>query len=107
MKYLLPLLGLLLIACAGGNTRTAENEAELMEQEVRYYLFLDDSVDVNVTINDTITKGDLDTLIATIEENLELIQMDIDTLESIVDTMAYQNMEKQNGLTCVMQLLTL
>lgn len=74
---------------------------EKMRDEVRSYLFLGDSIEVQTTVTDTITSEELDGMMSTVEENLNLIQMDIDTLEMIIDDLAYSpiDMEGRMGIT--------
>lgn len=89
MKYIFPIIGLVLLSCSGSSEGT-KSDSDKMRDEVRSYLFLDDSVEVKTVVQDTISKDDVDGMLANVEENLNLIQQDIDTLESIIDTMSYQ-----------------
>ncbi|MEZ4922564.1 MAG: hypothetical protein R2780_05270 [Crocinitomicaceae bacterium] len=75
-----------------------KSEHEKLADGVRYYFFLGDSTEVDVEVTDTIFISELDEMLGTIDENLNLIQMDIDTLGSIIDSTAYQNLEYEKHL---------
>ncbi|MFT4600836.1 MAG: hypothetical protein ACI857_001013 [Arenicella sp.] len=92
MKYLLPLLVLALFSCQG-ETEKLQSDEEKIEISVRNYFFMGDSVEVQCTVADTISAKELDVILETTEENLRLIQLDIDTLNSMIDNMAYENLE--------------
>lgn len=93
MKNLLPLAFLILVGCGGSQTDNRTDD-EIIRDEVRSYLFLDDSVAVAAQVVDTILVSDLDGMLATIEDNLEKVQWDIDTLNIMIDELAYT--EDQN-----------
>ena len=76
----------LFIACKSEKKLTDE---EQMEQSARSYFFMGDSVDVEVSITDTIFTEELDDILNRIEENLSLVQQDIDTLNTMMDDLAY------------------
>jgi hypothetical protein len=97
MKYLIPFVALILIGCNGG-LEASESDQELMRDEVRDYLFLGDSVEVATNVVDTILVEELDGMLATIEDNLFNIQLDIDTLGSMIDEESYANLEFEKGL---------
>ncbi|MBD3637996.1 MAG: hypothetical protein HUJ25_11630 [Crocinitomicaceae bacterium] len=87
MKYLIPLILIFLISCSGSGK--VETDDELIRDEVRNYLFLDDSIKVAAQITDTILVEELNGMLATIEDNLMKIQLDIDTLGLMIDDIAY------------------
>ena len=97
MKYLLPLLGLLLIACKG-ETESRQTDAERIEESARNYFFMGDSIKVECEILDTIFTKELDEILDVTQENLRLVQLDIDTLNSIIDDRVYTNLEERNSL---------
>lgn len=97
MKYLIPIFAFFLIACSG-KINDDRTDDEKMRDEVRSYLFLDDTVAVSANVVDTIMVSDLDGMLATIEDNLMKIQWDIDTLETMIDTLAYENLEYEQHL---------
>ena len=97
MKYILPLFALFLIACAGGSDDSRTDD-EKMRDEVRAYLFLDDSVAVSAQVVDTILVEDLDGMLLTIEENLIKVQWDIDTLSTMIDDLSYEKIEEENRI---------
>lgn len=97
MKYLLPLFGLLLIACKG-ETESRQTDEDRIEESARNYFFMGDSVDVGCVVLDTIFTKELDDILAVTRENLRLIQLDIDTLNSIIDDRVYKNLEEREQL---------
>lgn len=97
MKYIFPIIALLMLSCKG-ETETLQTDTEKIDISVRNYFFMGDSVDVECTVIDTISSKELDGILETVEENLRLIQLDIDTLNSMIDEKAYANLEKRNSL---------
>src|SRR5687767_10594168 len=87
--YLLPLF-LLVLSCKG---ESKLSDQDLIEKNVRAYFFMGDSVDVEITITDTVKSAELDEMILTIEENIKLIQLDIDTLHLMVDDWSYKALD--------------
>ena len=79
-----PLIILAILSCKG-QTETNQSDQEKIAQGVRTYFFLNDSVDVNIEVKDTIFIDDLDENLETTNENIRLINLDIDTLGSMVD----------------------
>jgi hypothetical protein len=73
-------------------------DADQLEKNVRAFFFLGDSVDVAVTITDTIRVEELNGMIQTVSDNFNLIQQDIDTLGLMIDDWSYKalDLEKQN-----------
>ena len=92
MKYLLPIFALFLFACKG-ETEYIQTDAEKIDISVRNYFFMGDSIEIECTIVDTISAKELDVILETTEENLRLIQLDIDTLNSMIDELAYENLQ--------------
>jgi hypothetical protein len=97
MRYLLPLVILLLVACKG-QTEKKKSDLEKIEKSVQSYFFLGDSVEVTTEITDTIYITELDEMLETLDKNLDLIQQDIDTLGSIIDSAAYKNLKYEETL---------
>lgn len=87
----------LFISC-GGEKKLSDQE--LIEKNVRNYFFMGDSVTVETTIMDTVFVAELDEMILTIENNINLIQLDIDTLHLMVDDWSYKalNLEKTDSV---------
>lgn len=77
-------------ACKGESKSSSASEE--MEENVRNYFFLDDSVDVKVAVMDTLYTEDLDEMLGTIESNLNLIGQDLDTLSLMIDDQAYRKL---------------
>ncbi|UKN03663.1 hypothetical protein K6119_09070 [Paracrocinitomix mangrovi] len=99
MRFFFPFFTvLILFSCNNNDDQNTPSDQEIMRDEVRNYLFLSDTVPVKVNMVDTVSVDDLNGMLATTEENLRLIQMDIDTLGSMIDTMAYQNLAYENSL---------
>lgn len=96
MRYLIPIFAIILVAC--GESSNEVSDQEKIRDEVRNYLFLEDSVEVAANIVDTILVEELDGMLMTIEDNLFKVQMDIDTLNSMIDSVAYQNMRMREEL---------
>ena len=86
-----------LISCKG-SSESSLTDQEKMEQSVQTYLFLGDTIDVAVEVVDTILVEELDQMLTTIDENLFLVQEDIDTLEGMIDTLAYEKMEYEKSV---------
>lgn len=82
-------LAVLMIACKGESGLT---DKELIDQNVKDYFFLSDSVDVQVEITDTLHVEDLNELLATVENNIKLINQDLDTLSLMIDDKAYKKL---------------
>lgn len=77
----------LILACGGEKKLT---DQELIEKNVRNYFFMGDSVQLEVTITDTINTVLLDEMMATTSENIRLVQLDIDTLGMMIDDWSYK-----------------
>jgi hypothetical protein len=92
--FLLPVASLLMLSCKGSSKLS---DQELIEKNVRAYFFMGDSVDVQITITDTVKNAELDEMILTIEENIKLIQLDIDTLHLMVDDWTYKAMDQEKA----------
>ena len=86
----------LLLSCSG---ETKKSDQEIMEENVRNYFFMGDSVQLNVTITDTVYANELEFMLENTEENIRLVQLDIDTLSLMIDDFNYQSIEhaKQNN----------
>lgn len=97
MKYLIPIFLLFLVACKG-ETESLKTDAERIEEGVRKYFFMGDSLDVTCEVVDTIYTKELDEILDVTQENLRLIQLDIDTLNSIIDDRVYANLEERKHL---------
>lgn len=99
MKFsLLAISSLIIITSCGGEKKLSDQE--LIDKNVRQYFFMGDSVAVETTITDTVFVAELDEMILTIENNIKLIQLDIDTLHLMVDDWSYKalNLEKTDSV---------
>jgi hypothetical protein len=76
----------LFVSCKSEKKLTDE---ELMEQSARTYFFMGDSVEVEVTILDTIYTDELTETLDMIDANISLVQQDIDTLNTMMDDLVY------------------
>lgn len=83
----------LLSACG-----SEEQQGDQLTASVRNYFFLEDSVQVEATVLDTVHSEELEEMIETIEENQRLIQLDIDTLGVMIDDLAYDEVESEDEL---------
>lgn len=81
-----------LFSCSG----SSESEQERINENVHHFLMLDDSIQVNTTIEDTVFLENLNEMIAQTEKNLNLIGMDLDTLSTIIDAAAYEKLEVED-----------
>ena len=90
-------ISFIFISCKGDEKLS---DSELIEKNVRAFFFMGDTVDVEVTVTDTIFDTELAEMLATVEENTRLIQMDIDTLKVMIDDWTYKalDLEKINQL---------
>lgn len=93
VQFAMPMMMLVMMSCKGENSVT-ESDQEKMEANVRSYFFMGDSVELKVTIADTIYSGELDDMLAMLDTNLMLIQEDIDTANSIIDALTYADQEE-------------
>jgi hypothetical protein len=75
----------LLFACGGSK----KSDLEKMQDAVREYYFLEDTAAVDATIIDTLTLDKVEEMIANVDRNLGLIQMDLDTLSTMIDQRNY------------------
>jgi hypothetical protein len=64
-----------------------------MEKNVRKYFFMGDSVEVEVTITDTLKINDVEEILSNIQNNIRLIQLDIDTLQLMIDDWTYKALD--------------
>jgi hypothetical protein len=100
MRHLiyLPFILLGIYSCNG---ESKLSDQDLMEKNVRNYFFMGDSVEVEVTITDTLKINDVEDILANIQNNIGLIQLDIDTLQLMIDDWTYKAMdfEKTGKLT--------
>ena len=89
---------ILFLSCKGEDKLS---DQELIEKNVRTFFFLDDSVKIDVTITDTLRTSELNEMLTTVDDNFNLIQQDIDTLQLMIDDWSYKalELEKQNALT--------
>jgi len=74
-------------------------DLEIIEENVRSYFFMGDTVDLEVSIADTIYSDELEDMLAMLDTNLMLIQQDIDTVNSIIDALSYADKEESNKLS--------
>lgn len=83
------------------NGESKLSDQDLMEKNVRNYFFMGDSVEVEVTITDTLRINDVEEILANIQNNIGLIQLDIDTLQLMIDDWTYKalDFEKNAKLT--------
>lgn len=95
--FVLLSISVIFISCKGDEKLA---DSELIEKNVRAFFFMGDTVDVEVTVTDTIFDTELAEMLATVEENTRLIQMDIDTLKVMIDDWTYKalDFEKNNQL---------
>ena len=80
-------VSLLMVACNG---EVKKSDAETIEKNVRNYFFLDDTVQVNFVVTDTIYSDELEEMLKAVEHNLALATIDSDTLSSMIDVEAYK-----------------
>lgn len=93
VQIVIPMIMLIMMSCKGENSVSISDQ-EKMEANVRSYFFMGDSVELKVTIADTIYAGELENMLAMLDTNLMLIQEDIDTANSIIDALTYANQEE-------------
>lgn len=78
----LPLF-LVVFSCENKELELTSNE--LIEKNVRHYFSMGDSVNVSVEITDTIFKNELIAMQNNVSKNFNLAQMDIDTLDYLIE----------------------
>lgn len=88
-------LGLVFLSC---KSEPQLSDQDQINREVKNYLFLDDSIAVDVTVEDTMYTDELEEMLATLENNMSLIQQDLDTLSLMIDEQAYKKLDYQNQL---------
>ncbi len=89
MKFYTLSLLVLTIAISACKGEKSQSDDEKIESSIRSYLFLGDSIDVEIEFADTIRVEELDGMLSATEENLKLIQLDIDTLGTMIDDLSY------------------
>lgn len=96
MRFILSVavLSSLLLSCKESNKLS---DQELMEKNVRNYFFMGDSVQVDIQITDTLHIKDVEEIIANLQNNDRLIQLDIDTLSLMIDDWNYKSLNNQNS----------
>lgn len=83
-------LCMMLATCSGS---AKKSDQQRMEESVRNYFFMGDSVQVTVTVTDTVYSKDLDFMLENTEENIRLVQLDIDTLQLMIDDWNYKALD--------------
>jgi hypothetical protein len=78
---------------ANCNGSSKKSDQQRMEESVRNYFFMGDSVQVTVTVTDTVYAKDLDFMLENTEENIRLVQLDIDTLQLMIDDWNYKALD--------------
>jgi hypothetical protein len=73
----------LLTSCDNSNNVTSTNDQ--IEKSVRHYFSMGDSVDVSVEVTDTIFIEELTAMQGNVSKNFNLAQMDIDTLDYLIE----------------------
>ena len=103
MRYsvLYLLIPLLLFSC-----KEEMSDSEKMETEVRKYYFLEDTAEVIVEVSDTMYLPNVLEMLNNVENNLGLIQLDIDTLSTIIDEVAYANLDSAKNINDVPDQIT-
>lgn len=91
--FSLAILSTLLLSCKDSNKIS---DQELMEQNVRTYFFMGDSVQLDIQITDTLHINDVEEIIANLQNNERLIQLDIDTLSLMIDDWNYKSLNHKN-----------
>jgi hypothetical protein len=85
----------LLVSCGGKNKQSNE---DLLKENVQAYFFLDDSVNFQVVVEDTIHADEVEEMLATIEKNLNLIDQDLDTLSLMIDDESYRKLGYEEAI---------
>lgn len=78
-----------------------QSDIEIIEENVRNYFFMGDTVELEVSVADTIFSEELENMLAMLDTNLMLIQQDIDTVNSIIDALSYADEEESNKLSAI------
>lgn len=74
------------------------NDLTHISDNVRAYLFLSDSVEMDIEILDTLKVPDLEDLLSTIKRNIFLIGEDLDTLSLMIDDKAYTGLRMEQAI---------
>lgn len=100
MRHLIYLLFIIptVYSCSG---ESKLSDQELIEKNVRNYFFMGDTVDVEVTITDTLKANQVEEILTNIQNNIRLVQLDLDTLQLMIDDWTYKalDFEKAGKLT--------
>ena len=82
-----------LFACSG-----SKSDLEKMEESVREYYFLADTAIADAAIIDTLTLELVEEMLANVDKNLNLVQLDLDTLGIIIENASYSLMELKKSM---------
>lgn len=91
----LAFISLSLFACKAEPKQTDEQK---IEANVRDFFFLTDSVDVNIEIVDTLFQDELEEMLTTVNQNLNLMDNDLDSLSGMIDRASYTQLNYENEL---------
>lgn len=92
MRFLI-YLSLSILGFYSCNGESKLSDQELIEKNVRNYFFMGDSVEIAVTITDTLKVNDVDDILSNIQNNIRLVQLDIDTLQLMIDDWSYKALD--------------
>ena len=98
--FIVPAIMFMMMSCKNENS-LSQSDQEIIEENVRTYFFMGDTVDLKVTVADTIFSEELENMLAMLDTNLMLIQQDIDTVNSIIDALSYTDKEESNKLSAI------
>ena len=77
----------------------SQSDHELIEENIRAYFFMGDTVELEVSVADTVFSDELEGMLAMIDTNLMLIKQDIDTVNSIIDALNYADRDEGETTT--------
>lgn len=76
---------------------SSKNADQLIDENVRAYFFLEDTLALSIQILDTLKASEVDDLLDQVNQNLFNVKEDLDTLSLMIDDAAYKklNFEKE------------
>lgn len=97
-RSLFIVLGFLSLTFFSCKSESKLSDTQKIEANVRDFFFLTDSVEVQIEITDTLFVTDLEEMLATVNQNLNLMDRDLDTLSARIDKVAYAKLNYEKEL---------
>ncbi len=91
-----------LFSCSTNKNQSGELQ---IVDNVKNYLFLPDSTQINLVITDTLFKENLEELFTSLDNNIFLIEADLDSLSNLIDDASYKKLNLEREETKKQDLL--